>query len=133
VQNDFYAYGTFSANRAPILHRRKHYLKIDQNEIPHDPRHLGDPLGASYTISEPTAHSTQIEHQSCIKSSTISKRTESSFDLSLVTEVSPRVCPKQFLCYATFGANQAPILHQEKHYPQTDQTELPLERRHLGV
>jgi hypothetical protein len=26
-----------------------------------------------------------------------------------------------------FDANPAPILHQEKHYPQTDRTELPLE------
>jgi hypothetical protein len=30
-------------------------------------------------------------------------------------------------------ANRAPILHQEKHYPQTDRTEFPLEPRHLGV
>jgi hypothetical protein len=32
-----------------------------------------------------------------------------------------------------FDANHAPILHQEKHYPQTDRTELPLEPRHQGV
>jgi hypothetical protein len=32
-----------------------------------------------------------------------------------------------------FNANRAPILHQEKHYPQTDRTELPLEPLHLGV
>jgi hypothetical protein len=35
--------------------------------------------------------------------------------------------------YATFGANHAPIFHQEKHYPKTDRTELPLEPFHLGV
>jgi hypothetical protein len=32
-----------------------------------------------------------------------------------------------------FDTNRAPILHQDKHYPQTDQTELPLELRHPGV
>jgi hypothetical protein len=37
-------------------------------------------------------------HQSCIKSSTISKRTEPSFHLSLVTKESHRLRPKRFLC-----------------------------------
>jgi hypothetical protein len=37
VQNDFWAYGMFSANRAPILHRHKYCLQTDQNKIPHDP------------------------------------------------------------------------------------------------
>jgi hypothetical protein len=64
-------------------------LTLSQNrskqKIPHDPRHLGVSLGASNTISEPTVHSTQTVHQSCIKSCTISKRTEPSFYLSLVT------------------------------------------------
>ena len=32
-----------------------------------------------------------------------------------------------------FLANHAPILHQDEHYLQTDQTELPLEPLHLGV
>jgi hypothetical protein len=32
-----------------------------------------------------------------------------------------------------FDANRAPILHQEKHNPQTDRTKHPLEPRHLGV
>jgi hypothetical protein len=32
-----------------------------------------------------------------------------------------------------FDENCSPILHQEKHYLQTDGTELPLEPRHLGV
>jgi hypothetical protein len=43
VQNDFYANGMFSENRAPILHW--HY-----NEIPPDPRHLRVPSSASKTI-----------------------------------------------------------------------------------
>jgi hypothetical protein len=35
----------FSTNRACIFHRHQHYLQMDQNEIPHDPRHLGVPSG----------------------------------------------------------------------------------------
>jgi hypothetical protein len=46
VQNDFWAYGMFSTNHARILHRHQHYLQMDQNDIPHDPRHLGVPSGA---------------------------------------------------------------------------------------
>ena len=56
------------------------------NEIPHDPRHLGLPSGASKIICEPMVRSTQIVHLSCLKISTISKWTEMSFHLSLVTE-----------------------------------------------
>ena len=32
------------------------------NEIPHDPRHLGVPSGASKTISEPMVRSAQTVH-----------------------------------------------------------------------
>jgi hypothetical protein len=60
-------------------------FQTDRNKIPHDPHNLGVPLGASNTISEPTVRSTQIVHQSCIKSSTISKWTVPSFHWSLVT------------------------------------------------
>jgi hypothetical protein len=75
VKNDFWAYGTFGANRANILHR---------NEIPHDPSHLVVTSRASKMISEPVVCSAQSVHLSCFKISTISKRTESSFHLSLV-------------------------------------------------
>jgi hypothetical protein len=57
----------------------------ERSEIPHDPSHLGAPSGASKMISEPTVRSTQIMHLSCVKISTISERTETSFHLSLVT------------------------------------------------
>jgi hypothetical protein len=69
-------------------------FKTDQNEIPHVPHHLGVSTGASNTIFEPTLRSTQTVHQSCIKSCTISKRTEPSFNLSLDTKESHRVRPK---------------------------------------
>jgi hypothetical protein len=82
VKNDFWAYGTFSANCAPILHRHWHYIQIDRNVIR---RHQGVPSGASKMISEPMVRSAQTVHLSCVKTSTISKWTESSFHLSLVT------------------------------------------------
>jgi hypothetical protein len=40
IQNDFWAYGTFSASHTPILHQ------IDQNELPFHPHHVGVPSGA---------------------------------------------------------------------------------------
>jgi hypothetical protein len=46
---------------------------MDRNRIPHDPRHLGVPSGASKMISEPMVHSKQTVHLSCIKICTISK------------------------------------------------------------
>jgi hypothetical protein len=46
VQNDLWAYDTFGANSAPILHRHKHCLQTDRNEISHDPCNLGVPSGA---------------------------------------------------------------------------------------
>ena len=43
------------------------------NKIPHDPRHLGVPSGASKMISEPMVRLVQTVHRSCVKISTISK------------------------------------------------------------
>jgi hypothetical protein len=97
VQNNFWAYGIFSTDHAPILHRHQHYLQIDQNDIPHDPRHLGVLSGASKMISEAVVHSTQTMLLSCIKISTIFEQSESSFHLSLVTEEYHRVCLKLLL------------------------------------
>ena len=71
--------------RATILHRCQHCLQTDRNEISHDPCHLGVPSGASKMISKPRVRSTQAAHLSCVKISTISKRSKRSFHLSLVT------------------------------------------------
>ena len=38
-----------------------------------------------------------------------------------------------FLDYGAVDANCAPILHQNEHYLQTDQTEIPYDTRHLGA
>jgi hypothetical protein len=55
---------------------------MDQNEIAHDPRHLGVPSGVSETISKPMVRSAQIVHLSCVKTSTVSNTdwTELPFD-----------------------------------------------------
>jgi hypothetical protein len=58
---------------------------MDLNEIPHKPRHLGVPLGASKTIFEPLVRSAQTVHISCVKVSTISKRTKTSFHMTHIT------------------------------------------------
>jgi hypothetical protein len=70
---------------------------MDRNKISHDPHHRGILSGVSKTISEPMVRSVQTMHISCVKVSTISKWTESSFLLSLVTKEYHRVHPKWFL------------------------------------
>jgi hypothetical protein len=85
VRNDFWGYGMFGANCGTILHRDSHYLQMDRNEILHDPRNLAVPSAASKMISEITVRSVQTVHLSWSKISLISKRTETSFHLSLVT------------------------------------------------
>jgi hypothetical protein len=61
------------------------FPKRIENEIPLKPCHLGVPSGASKMISKSMVHSVQIVHLSCVKISTISKWTEMSIHLSLVT------------------------------------------------
>jgi hypothetical protein len=85
VQTEFWAYGMFGANRTPILHRHLHYLKTDQNKIPHNPCHLGVPSGWSKMIFEPLVCSVQPVHLSCVKISTISKRIKTSFHMTHIT------------------------------------------------
>jgi hypothetical protein len=70
---------------------------MDRNEILHDPRHLGVPSGASKMISELTVRSAQTVQLSWIKISTVSKWTETSFHLSLITQEYHTVHPKYFL------------------------------------
>jgi hypothetical protein len=102
----------FGENRAPILHLHKHSLQMNRNEITHDPRHQVVPSGAFKTIFEPMVCLAQTMHLSCVKSNTISKRTETSFHLNLITKVYHRVHPKRFLSLWYFGANRAPTLHR---------------------
>jgi hypothetical protein len=112
VQNDFWSCGMFGANRAPILHRHKHYLQTDQNEIPLDHYCLGVPSGASKMISEPIVYLVHIVHLSCVKISTISKHTEWASTWASLTRSTIGCIQNFFWVYGTFGANHAPILHR---------------------
>jgi hypothetical protein len=75
----------FDANRAPILHRNKHYLQKDQKEILHDPRHLGVPSGASKMIYGAMVRLVQTVYLSCTETNTISKWTKTRFYMTYVT------------------------------------------------
>jgi hypothetical protein len=96
VQNDFWAYGMFGTNSAPLLHLRQHCLQMDRNKIPHDPRHLGVSSGVSKTIFKPMVCTVQTVHLSCVKISTMLKRTKMSFRLSLIAKEYHRVHLKRF-------------------------------------
>jgi hypothetical protein len=61
------------------------------------PRDLGVSSGACKMISEPMVCSTQTVHLSCVKISTVSKRTEMSFHVSLITSEYHWVHLKNFL------------------------------------
>jgi hypothetical protein len=58
---------------------------MDQNELPHDQRHLEVPSGVLEKISMPVGHSVQTMHLSIIEINTISKWSEMSFHLTNVT------------------------------------------------
>jgi hypothetical protein len=81
----FHAHGTFGTNRAPSLHRDENYLRMDQNKLPLDPRHVWVPPGVPKMISMLVVHSVQTLHLSCIEINTISKWTETSFHLTHIT------------------------------------------------
>jgi hypothetical protein len=76
---------TFGANRAPILRQDWHYLQMDQNVLPLEPRHLEVSSGASKMISEPVVRLAQSMHLSCTDTNTVSKPTETRFDMTHVT------------------------------------------------
>jgi hypothetical protein len=85
VQNDFWAYGTFGANRAPILCQDWHYLQMDRNEHPFEPHHQGVPSGASKMISSTMVCLAQTVHLSSTDTNTVSKWTEMRFHMTNVT------------------------------------------------
>jgi hypothetical protein len=85
IQNNFWAYGTYSAKHAPIMHRNQHYLQKDRKEILHDPHHLGVPLGASKMISGAMLCLVQTVDLSCTEANTISESTETRFYMTHVT------------------------------------------------
>jgi hypothetical protein len=72
-------------------------LQTEWNEIPHDPRPLGVWLVAFKMTSEPMVRSAQTVHLSCTESNTVSKRTETRFHVTHVTQELYQVCSKWFL------------------------------------
>ena len=88
-QTDVRAYGTFNAKHATILHRRQRRFQTDQNEISHDPRHLGVPSGASKSISKPMVRSMQSVQLYCTDTNTVSKQTEMRFHMTHINQGVP--------------------------------------------
>jgi hypothetical protein len=72
-------------------------LQTDRNDIAHDLGHPGVLLGVYKAIFKHVICSAQTVHLSCIKNSTISKQTETSIHLSLVTFEYHRVRSRRFL------------------------------------
>jgi hypothetical protein len=67
---------------------------MDRNEYPLDTHRLGVLLGVPKMISILVEHLLQILHLSSAEINTISKRTETSFHLTHITEEYRWVCPK---------------------------------------
>jgi hypothetical protein len=111
-------------------------LTLSQNRPkrdPQDPPQLGVPSGASNTISEPTVCLTQTVHQSCFLSSTISKRTEPSFHLILITKEYHRVRPKRFLCLWYVRCKPCTCLALTLTLSPNGLKQIPHDPRHLRV
>ena len=105
---------------------------MDQNKIPHDPRHLGVPSCASKTISEPMVRLAQIVRRSCAKISTIAKRTKTSFHLSFVTKEYHRVSYKRYLSPYVWRKPCTYLALTQTPSPN-EPNEIPHDPRHLGV
>jgi hypothetical protein len=78
-------YGTFGTNRAPILCQDCHYLQMDQNELPLEPRQLGVQSGATKTIFERMIRSAQTVHLYKTYANYVSNRTKTRFHMTHVT------------------------------------------------
>jgi hypothetical protein len=99
---------------------------MDRNELPFAPHHLGVPLGASKTISKAMVYLAQTVHLSCTETSTVSKWTEMSFHLSLVTQVYLPAQLKQFMSlwyvWRKMCTSHAPKLTLSRKGPKGDST-----------
>jgi hypothetical protein len=113
VQNDFWAYGTFGANRAPNLCLDLHHLQMDRNKLPLDPCHLGVSSGVPKMISMPVVLLMQTMCLSCVKINTISKQTKIRFPLTHVTRSTIGIAQNDFHTRCTLGANHTPILRRD--------------------
>jgi hypothetical protein len=111
IQNNIRAYGTFGANRAPILLQYKECLQMDQNEIPQDPRYLAVLLSVSKMISKPVVCSAQTSTYLA----PIQTLPPNGLKRDSTWPMSPRssidCVQNNIRAYGTFGTNHAPILH----------------------
>jgi hypothetical protein len=103
------------------------------NKLPLEPRHLGVPSDASKMISEPMVRVAQTMHLSSVYIITITKWTQTSFHLRLITYRYHWVLPKQFMSRWYLWRKSWPILHWHKQCLQTDHNKIPHDRSHLGV
>jgi hypothetical protein len=107
-------------NHAPFLRQDYHYLQIDSNKLPLEPRHLGVSSVASKMISEPMVCSAKTMHLYRTDTNTVSKRTKMRFHMTCSPRSSIRCIQDDFQPYGTFDTNHAPILRQDWNYLQTD-------------
>jgi hypothetical protein len=66
---------------------------MDRNKLPIEPHNLGVPSGVSIMIFGPMVRLAQTVHLSCTDINTVSKQTETRFQLTHVTEEFHRVHP----------------------------------------
>jgi hypothetical protein len=84
-------------------------------------------------ISEQILHSPQTVHLYCIRTNTVSKRTEKRFHMTQPPRCSIKCVQHDFQADGTFDTNHAPFLRQDYHFLETDSNKLPLEPYLLGV
>jgi hypothetical protein len=108
-------------------------LKTYRNEIPHDPRDLGVPSGASNTISEPMVCSTQTMHQSCTDTKTFSKWTKTRFHTAHVIYEFYRVRPKLFMSLWYVQCKLCTYLASWVALSSNGPNRGPRDPRHIGV
>jgi hypothetical protein len=119
VQNDYWAYGTFGANRAP---------QTDRNELPPEPRHLGVPSGASKIISNPMVRLSKpcTYLARTLTPSSNGPKPDLTWPMSPTGSIG--CVQNDFQVYGMFSA-----MRQYLHYIQIVRNEPPLEPRQLGV
>jgi hypothetical protein len=76
-------------------------------------------------IFEAVVHLAQTVHLACTETNTVSKQTETSFHLSLVTQEYHLVVPKQFLSLWYVWCKPSTYHAPKIHYLQKDQKEIP--------
>ena len=106
---------------------------MERTRIPHDPRLLAVPSGASKMISEPMVCSAQTVPRSCVKISTNSEQTKTSFQLSIVTLEYHRVRPKGYLSLLYVRRKPCTDLVSRLAPSPNGPNEIPHDPRYLGV